>query len=181
MPHPGQGSQDSRRSSAKRWGGQGGWEIKLFVWPVPASHGDDGITDNCLRGICCCSNTWLISLVHAHKRASHFISLSFSPTCFLPVFISIFHCQIHITPYLQAYTHTHRHMYLHIPTHTFSADKTWKRRAAETGGVVLLLLSDLSVVVREQWFVRDLWVILSLLKTPYLTDLLSQFVDWQRI
>lgn len=55
--------------------------------------------------------------------------------------------------------HTHTHANLVSPTLTFSEtqfDK--KRRAAETGGVLFFLLSDLSVLVREPWFVHDLWL-----------------------
>ncbi len=120
IPHPGQGG---RHFPAKTWEGRHSWEIRLLVWPVTASHRDYGITDNCLRGICCCSDTLLISLTHAHKRASHFPSLSFSPTCLLPVLISIFHCQIHITPYLPACTHIHAHKLTHTHTHIVAQTK----------------------------------------------------------
>uniref|UniRef100_A0A3Q3Q4K9 Globin domain-containing protein n=1 Tax=Monopterus albus TaxID=43700 RepID=A0A3Q3Q4K9_MONAL len=51
---------------------------------------------------------------HLHMHTS--VHLTFSPTYLLPVFISIFHCQIHIMPYLQGCAHIH--MNSHTPTHT---------------------------------------------------------------
>lgn len=68
--------------------------------------------------------------------------------------------------------HTHTHELTHTHTLILAQTKFAKSRAAEAGGVVLLLLSDLSVIVREQWFVRDLWGTRLSEDPSYLTDLL---------
>lgn len=166
ISHPGQGSQAGRHFQTKRRGRWHSWKIRLLVWPASASHRDNGITDNCLRGICCCSNTSLIW----HTRASHILSLPFSPTYLMPVLISIFPCQIHM-----ACTHTHTQKISTHPHTLTCTDNICKRKAAETGGLVKLLLSDLSVLVRSS-DMCDLWVT-ECLKGPYLTELLSQCVS----
>lgn len=69
-------------------------------------------------------------------------SPSFSPTCSPHVLISIFHCQIHRAAYF-AFTHTQAD--LHTPTCILAQTKFAKGEQQK-----LLLLTDLSVLVREQ-------------------------------
>lgn len=92
---------------------------------------------------------------HLHTHTSvhlTFPSLSFSPTCLLPVLISIFHCQIHITPYLQACTHTHTH----TPTQTFSYRQNLQEQSSRNwrGGFVVTvwLISTCQGAVICAWF-----------------------------
>lgn len=139
--HSGQRSQGCRPLPTESW------EIRLLVWGADDSHGDHGITDNCLCMICCYSSPD----THSHTKATR---LSFtSPTSYPPVFISLF------------FHHTNTHNAFHcmlVYTHKFTHPHTCsrsgricgeRRRERERGCAVTVWLS-----VRMQWFVHDLWV-----------------------
>lgn len=122
--HSGQRSQGCRPLPTESW------EIRLLVWGADDSHGDHGITDNCLCMICCYSSPD----THSHTKATR---LSFtSPTSYPPVFISLF------------FHHTNTHNAFHcmlVYTHKFTHPHTCSRSGricGERESEVVLLLSD---------------------------------------
>lgn len=79
----------------------------------------------------------------SHTRVRLTFSLCLSHPLTWCVCLSIFPWQIHM-----ACTHTHTHKISTHPHTLTCTDNICKRKAAETGGLVKLLLSDLSVLVR---------------------------------
>lgn len=151
ISHPGQGSQAGRHFQTKRRGRWHSWKIRLLVWPASASHRDNGITDNCLRGICCCSNTSLIW----HTCASHH-SLSAFLTHLLDACVDI---NFSLPDTHGVHTHTHRkfpHTHTHLLAQTiFARGKQQKREGwlscyfqtyqCSSGAVICVIYESLNV------------------------------------